>query len=178
MTSTSDDTFDLNQGVQVDLSEISELIFNGEVLDSDIDLALDIFVAWEVVVGDFESNTIQVRDNDGRLETDPDSKSFVNVTDMLIVDLQALFVIRTHFINSVDIDEFAIIFKVHEEFSECSSDPSDSSGLFDPDVKVASGFGYIKISLIVFSLIFFIDFVETIFKHLISFSLSSQKVSL
>ena len=140
MTSTSDDAFDLNQSVQVELSEISELVFNGEVLDSDIDFALDIFVAWEVVVGDFESNTIQVRDNDGRLETDPDSKGFVYVTDMLIVNLQALFVIRTHFIDSVDVDKVTIVFEVHEELSECSSDPPDSSGLFDPDVEVASGF--------------------------------------
>lgn len=121
--SLGDYTSELNQGVQMDLTQVTELVLNREVSHSHENVIVDL-----VVVGvDFEDGVhgdfIQNWEHEGGLFSQPDSKGRLLSGQVSEVDFNALLVVFTHLVNPGFVHfSLVVVLECAQESTELSAD--------------------------------------------------------
>jgi hypothetical protein len=104
------------------LSQISELVFYWQILDSHEDFVVDLLVIRVDLKNEIKDFSVQNWQHQGWLLCKPDRQSWVLGTQMGENDRKALFVVHAHFMDLVFINVHLslFIFVVLEELSELS----------------------------------------------------------
>ena len=112
-SSLGDDTSELDEGVQMHLSQIPEFVFNWEVLDSDENLPVQFVVVWIKLTYQGSSDIVEAHKHESGFFREPDGKSWVLVTQMVEHDFETLLVVLAHFVDFLFIDEgFLLVLEV------------------------------------------------------------------
>ena len=112
-SSLGDDTSELDESVQMHLSQIPEFVFNWEVLDSDENLPVQFVVVGIKLTYQGSSDIVEAHEHESRFFREPDGKSWVLVTQMVEHDFETLLVVLAHFVDFLFIDEgFLLVLEV------------------------------------------------------------------
>jgi hypothetical protein len=132
--SLGDDSSNLDEGVQVNLSQVSQLVLNWKILHSHEDLVVDLVVVWINLNNYINGNLVDDVKHQLWLLSQPNGQSWVFSTQVIEDDFQDLFVILAHIMDLclIKIDSL-ISFEMSDELLELSLDIPDNLLLFKPD---------------------------------------------
>lgn len=148
--SLGDDTPELNESIQVDLSKISELIFNWEVLYSHENLSVQFVVVWVKLGYQVSGDLIEADEHESWLFGEPNGKSWELVTQVVEDNLETLLVVLAHFVDFLLIDKcFLIVLVVSQERLELSLDVPNDFLFTEPLRQLAPNILHIQIGHII-----------------------------
>lgn len=153
VSTLSDDATEFDEGIQMDLAQLSQLVLHGQVIHSHEELAMELNVIWEDLLDDVEGDLIEDRKHVSRLLRQPNGKSWLLRGQVCEVDFERLFVLLTHIGDAVFVNMDAVFLKDPQEGSECFLDVLDDFLLAHPLVQ-----GFFRLSVVVqvgkFSVVF------------------------
>jgi GAF domain-containing protein len=131
--SLGDHASDLDQGIQVHLSEVSKFILHRQATDSYVNSIVSFMVIRVDLSSDLPSHLIEQVKHDSRFFSQPDCNGGVFATQVWEIDLQALFVISAHLVDPLLIDIVPlVILEVPQEEVELPVDLSNHIGFGEP----------------------------------------------
>lgn len=160
------DSFNLDQLIKMNLSQVSQVILNRKISDSYVNIFRHLLIKRIDLKSQLISNAIKNRYNSTRMFSNPNRKSWHFKWNMPVGHFEWSLVVLTHFWNSCLINILALfVFEVSQELSKWLFDELNSFLLFDPlwDFSCQSFFHIIKV------LFFFLHLI-----NLICISISSM----
>lgn len=113
--SLGDHTFELNQGIKMNLAQFSKFIFDWKIVDPHINLIVEVNVVGVDLLDDLTSDGIEDRQHVSRLLCKPNCESGLLRCQICELDFKRLFVISAHISNPVLIDVNSFFSKLSEE---------------------------------------------------------------
>ena len=113
--SLGDHTFELNQGIKMNLAQFSKFIFYWKIVDPHINLIVEVNVVRVDLLNDLTGDGIEDRQHVGRLLCKPNRESGLLRCQICELDFKRLFVISAHISNPVLVDVNSFFSKLSEE---------------------------------------------------------------
>jgi hypothetical protein len=110
--SLRDETSELDESVQMHLSQIPEFIFDWEVLDSHENLPVEFVVVGVKLTYQGAGDVVKAHKHERGLFREPDGEGWILVTQMVEDNLEALLVVLAHFVDFLFIDECVLLILV------------------------------------------------------------------
>jgi len=155
----------------MNLSQVSEFIFNWQLLHSDEYLVMYFMILRVEFKSDIKGNIIEDRQENYRFFCKPYCKCGISSTQVYKSEFQTLLVVLTHFMNSLLIHmHIILISKCSQERCEYFPDPSDHLGPLDPHAQFALDLFKVKCVLQLLS-VFLHSYIPTLvlIEHSLSF---------
>ena len=132
-SSLGDDTLEPDESVQVNLSEVTDLVEHWKILNSHEDLRVDLVIVWVDVKSKIKCNLIDDLKHELWLLSKPNGESRELGTQMIEDNLETLLIVLTHLSDFLLINIDAIfIFEVSEEALEVPLYPLHHILLLEP----------------------------------------------
>jgi len=126
------DSAELDEGVQMNLAQFSDLVLNGQLCDSHKDLLMVVDVVWVDLLHDLTCDRVQDRDHVSWLFGKPNGKIGRFRSQFSKVDLERLLVLAAHVLDAVLIDMNAFFGEASQELLEGPLDERDDLLFLDP----------------------------------------------
>ena len=107
--SLGDNTSELDESIQMHLSQVPEFIFDWEVLDSDENEPVQLVVIWIKLTYQGASDLIEGHEHESWFFGEPNGKSWMLVTQVVEDNFETLLVVLAHFVDLFFIDERILI---------------------------------------------------------------------
>ena len=132
----SDDSAELNQGVQVNLAQLTHLVLDWQLIDPHIDLLELVSVVGEDLLNNLTGNSVQDGDHVHWLLCKPNCKVWLLGGQIGKVDLEGLLVHAAHVLDAVLVSVNTLDLEAPQEAAEGLLDVLDDFLLLEPKVQV------------------------------------------
>jgi len=133
-----DDSLELDERIQVHLSQVSKLVFNWQVSHSHVDFRVDAQVLRINFLDCLTSDFIENWEHVGRLFGEPNREGGLLARKMRKVDFNGLLVVLAHFLDPAFVDMLLlVVLEGPQKVSELSSDEETDFFFLQPSAKFA-----------------------------------------